>query len=494
MAALRNFFTNYSLIFFQSIATLAIVWASDHVFFWDTIQLGSKHAHWYYEQQFQYLLLPAEIDSGHPPLFGLYLAFCWTLFGKTLLVSHLAMLPFVWASIWGAFQLGKYYGIPQFAWLLLLFLWVDPTFAAQYLLVSPDVVVAAMFMLTWYAIVQNIRWLQIIAMVILALVSMRGMMVVAGLFIFDCLHDMQGLQCRKYQLKRRFNLKYCLLVAIRKIFIYLPAGLVALAFLMWHYQQTGWIGYHADSSWAPSFAKVSFAGFLKNIVILGWRLVDFGRIFVWLAVIVSIGIGFQKHSAALFKRPRFRQLLIMGGILFLVLTPSLLLHQHLSAHRYLLPIMIWLTIFTYYLIINIIPKRNWQKIVSGVVVIGLLTGNFWVYPKTFSQGWDSTLAHLPHYQLRTEVLAFLTQKNIPLAQVGTAFPEIGALKFKDLSEREAGMIAKDLTREEYIYFSNIMNDFSDAEIAELEQDWEVVFYQKQGGVAAWVYHKKRLSE
>ncbi|MFK7937337.1 MAG: ArnT family glycosyltransferase [Saprospiraceae bacterium] len=494
MSELRATFLKYQLLPFQIIATIAVLTVSDNPFFWDTIQLGSKHAHWYYEQQFSQLLLPAEIDSGHPPLFGLYLAFCWTLFGKSLLVSHLAMLPFVWASVWAVFQLGKYYGTPQIAWLLLLIFFVDPTFAAQHVLVSPDVIVAAMFMLIWYAILHNLRLLQIIAMVILALISMRGMMIVAALFIFDCWCDMQGLQERKHRVQKKFNLQYCTLVMIRKVFIYVPAGLAALAFLVFHYQQTGWIGYHADSSWAPSFAKVDFSGFIKNIAVLGWRLLDFGRVFVWIAVFIGIGIGWKKGKLSFFKQPRIYQLLLLGVILFLTLTPSLLLHKFLSAHRYLLPIMIWLNVLAYYLIVHVIENKKWKKILSGLVIAGLLTGNLWIYPKTFSQGWDSTLAHLPHYELRAEVLQFLQQQNISLAQVGTAFPEIGALKYKDLTERTEGMLEKDLSQQQYVYFSNIMNDFSDTEIATLERKWQVIFCKKSGGVEAWIYQKERSSD
>ena len=65
-------------------SAIIILLVQDHVFFWDTVQLGAKHAYWYYENNFQSLLLPTEIDSGHPPLFGMYLAFCWLLFGKSL--------------------------------------------------------------------------------------------------------------------------------------------------------------------------------------------------------------------------------------------------------------------------------------------------------------------------------------------------------------------------------------------------------------------------
>lgn len=490
--------SRFTFPIFVSIAIIAVLLASQNVFFWDTIQLGSKHAHWYYEQQFQQLLLPAEIDSGHPPVFGMYLALCWMVFGKTLIVSHLAMLPFVWASVWGAYQLGVYYGNRNTAWLLLLFLFVDPTFAAQHILVSPDVIIAAVFMIAWYAILHNARLIQIVALLLMTLVSMRGMMVVAGLYVFDFLYAIIPLHLGKHRIQRKFNSKYYLLLAFRKALLYVPAGLVALFFLIWHYQQTGWIGYHADSSWAPSFEKVDLLGFIKNIVVLIWRLVDFGRIFVWVVICCIIAYSVKKFTTIYLSIIRFnvkwQQLFLLVILLFLVLTPSLLLHKYLSAHRYLLPLMICLTVLVYYLIVNALKDTKWQKIASGIIVIGLLSGNFWIYPKTISQGWDSTLAHLPHYELRTDVLSFLEKENIALDRVGTAFPEIGALKYKDLSDRNEGMVVKDLEQQDYIYYSNIMNEFSDMEIANLEKEWDVIAQWEKRGVVAIIYKKKRLSD
>lgn len=43
-------------------------------FFWDTVQLASKHAHFFYETDFHSIILPNEIDSGHIPTLGIYLA------------------------------------------------------------------------------------------------------------------------------------------------------------------------------------------------------------------------------------------------------------------------------------------------------------------------------------------------------------------------------------------------------------------------------------
>lgn len=76
-------------------------------FFWDTVQLGSKHAHYFYENNFKSLTLPNDIDSGHIPALGLYLAIVWKIFGKSLAISHIAMLPFVLGIFYQTIQLSR---------------------------------------------------------------------------------------------------------------------------------------------------------------------------------------------------------------------------------------------------------------------------------------------------------------------------------------------------------------------------------------------------
>jgi hypothetical protein len=172
-------------LFCFTIAAVAIYLVRYHVFFWDTVQLGSKHAHFYYEHNFATLLLPQEIDSGHPPTFGLYLAALWLIFGKTLPVSHFAMLPFVWGILYFLWKIGKSITEERKALFLLGMAMVDPTLASQCLLISPDVALACFFLMGVYAILQRHKWLKLLAMLGLAMVSMRGMMTVAALFCFE---------------------------------------------------------------------------------------------------------------------------------------------------------------------------------------------------------------------------------------------------------------------------------------------------------------------
>lgn len=465
------------LLIFWGLAVLATWLVRHHVFFWDTIQLGSKHAHWYYENHFKYLLLPTEIDSGHPPVFGMYLASMWQVFGKSLIVSHFAILPFLFGMIYFLLQIGKYLVNKKLAPLLLLLCVVDPTLAAQSLLVSPDVVLVCFFLMGLHAVFQDKNWLKTLAALGLALISMRGMMVVVVLFLFEISINFQ-------------NWRSLLRLLLQKIWHYVPAGLFGLAFLIWHYLQTGWIGYHPDSPWAPSFERVDMQGFIQNIAVLGWRMLEFGRVFVWITLVFII-LQIRKYNKLnkLWQHTQVRQMVLLFIISTLILTPSLLLHRGLSAQRYLLPIYLALTFLCFTLIFNYLQNKNIRNIIFGIIFLGLGTGNLWVYPDKISQGWDATLAHLPYYQLRDQMLKYIDNQNIPPETIGTAFPEIGAFKYKDLSDRTEGFAAKDLQTQDYILYSNIMNDFSDVEIDRLREEWEVVKRFENQGIKMILYQK-----
>lgn len=158
-------------------ATAGVLLSLDHVFFWDTIQLGSKHAHFYFESGFTSWLLPEQLDSGHPPLFGLYLAVGWMFFGKSLWVSHLLMLPFVWLLVYQWYRLGKYLGGEQLLPYFMLLLLVDPVVASQSILISPDLPLMGCFLLLLNSILQKRVNGKVLAVIGLAMISMRGMMV-----------------------------------------------------------------------------------------------------------------------------------------------------------------------------------------------------------------------------------------------------------------------------------------------------------------------------
>jgi len=464
-------------------------WVSNHAFFWDTVQLASKHAHWYYEQGFQSFFLPAAINSGHPPILGMYLALCWLIFGKTLLVSHFAMLPFLLGIVWLLYEIGDYFSNTATAKYLLLLVLIDPFFAGQSSLVSPDIVLVFAFLWCFYGILKVNCFSIICSTILLGLISMRGMMITFSLYIWWCFIAIF------LQKEVGHSTKNIFAVLVKNILPFLPAGLIASAFLIAHYLHFGWIGYHSDSPWAGSFESVSFIGFLKNIGILGWRFLDFGRLFLlgglgWLFW-KTYTAGLFSASSTLSSESTFKpiQLISLILVLSIILTPSLLLHKGLLSHRYLLPITLSITFLFYHLCFQVIASKKVQKIVFGIAFLGLLTGNLWIYPKHIAQGWDATLAHVPYYQLRQKMIKYIDTEQIPIDKIGTVFPNIGPYEIYDLNERQWGFVKKDFKTNEYFFYATVFNDVSDEELIQLSTHWEVIQQYESFGIEVILYKK-----
>lgn len=434
---------------------LATYLVKDNFFLWDTVQLASAQAQWFFDNNFKDLYLPAWTDSGHPPSFGIYLAAVWKIFGKSLPVSHFAMVPFLCGVVFQLYLLArKFFGKPFVIYGFLVLL-LEPTILTQGILVSPDIVLLFFFLLSLNSILSGQRALLALSLVFLAMISMRGMMHVAALFAMEMV--------LYFYYQRNFNVKNIFNLGLP----YVPTGLLAGTWLLLHYLHTGWIGYYPDSPWAESFERVDSLGFVKNIFILGWRLADFGRIFIWL---LAVPVIYQSFSRKKFDS---KSLVLVSAFsaLFLLITPNLVLHTSLLAHRYLLVVYLLFSLFVLYQLQEVFSKHF--KALCLFLTAGLVTGNLWVYPDTVATGWDSTLAHIPFYEQRNKMLDFIKENNISPSDVGTAFPNNRSVKDLDLSSESWNFPGKDLEKNTYIFYSNYINGFSDEELERLKS-WEKV--------------------
>jgi hypothetical protein len=429
--------------------------------------LASRQAQWYYDQNFKYLLLPDVIDSGHPSGFGMYLALCWQGLGQSLLVSHLAIFPFVILILSGLFRLSKIFN-GYFVWIFPLLVVIDPVFLGQISLVSPDVALFAFFVWGLLGIIEKRAGLLLLCSILLAIISLRGMMAVLALYFFQLAYE----ENRDWRNPGHW---------LRSALPFVPAGLLALAFLGYHAWAKSWVGFHADSPWRESFTVVGVKGMLKNALVLAWRVTDYGRVFL---VLATLWLAYRQFKS-LKSNPYFR----LAVITLLIQLPHFLLFQGVSAHRYLLPLFLALYLFFFTLLEQSQFKIKVKSIILGLVLFGLASGNFWVYPSRVAQGWDSTPAHWAHFAMRKEVISYLDQHDIPLESVGTTFPEIGPLHWRDLNTRQDGFSPLDLSQNEYVYYSSVMNDFSDEDRKLLVKRWTPVLSLKKAGLKTILFKK-----
>lgn len=430
-------------------------------FFWDTIQFASRHTDFFFKNGFRSIILPNEIDSGHIPTLGIYLAAVWKIFGRSLVVSHLAMLPFVMGIVWQSINLSKRLFDKKWYFAALVVILVDPTLLAQCTLVSPDVILVFFFLLSLNNLQKKERTLFSIALAGLSLSSMRGMMCAGGLFFAEVI-------IKYSQGSTSFTWKHLPRTLFSIIKPYIPVIFIASLFFGWHYYKTGWIGYLQNMRWVVSFESQGFKVALFNTLILGWRLIDFGHLFVWVAAIFCMWHYFR-------NRPSLPQNTILLAILFvtqlLSIAHAFILHKNLSCHRYLLPVYITFSLLVLSYLYIVVKSTRTRNFFTFLLIIGLLTGNFWIYPDRIAKGWDATIAYIPYFPLREKMLEFMDKNNISPEETGTCFPNAGQIDQIDFSGNKRSFAEKDMTSNKYIFYSNIFNDFSDAELKELQEEW-----------------------
>jgi hypothetical protein len=449
-------------------------------FFWDTVQLASKHAHFFYETGFSSIILPNEIDSGHIPTLGIYLAMIWKIAGKSLIVSHLAMFPFVFGIVYQSIILVRRYYSSEWHYYALALLLADATLLAQCTLVSPDVLVVFFLLMSFNNLFPRKQFWGPIALAGLALSSMRGMMCIAGLFLAEMLLYIshEKIELSTVWLKKTF------LFAFRAIKAYLPAIILAFTFLAWHYYKTGWIGYHKEMPWYTLFQRVGFKGAIWNTFILGWRLIDFGRIFVWLTGMFCLWHFFRNRPVLPGK---LKTILIILLSMLIALCHAAILHRNLSAHRYFLPIYLLISLLVTYYLFEVIHSRFWKKAAFYIMFAGMLSGNFLIYPDNVDKGWDSSLAYLPYFSLRERMMNYMDKEGIAINETGTLFPNLSKLKYIDLSDKDDAFAELDLKTNRYVFYSNIYNGFPAAQLYELKSYWRKLKEYRFMGVKIILY-------
>ena len=450
--------------------------SKDFILFWDTIQFGGKHPLYYFENLFSAdnwevsnLFLPGEIDSGHCPVFGIYLAIVWKFIGKSLLNAHFAMLPFVFLSLIFAFKLGcKWIEDSSIAMICPLLIILIPQSISQFMLVSPDVVLLAFFLMSLYGLKAGSPRLLVGASIGLGLISNRGSLLVIALVLWHLASNINATHRKNLYLISSF----------------IPALIAILSYQVLHKILTGWSGLHVDMPWLESFKMVGVEGVLKNVGIYIWRLSDFGMIFIWLGLIWQ----FAMNKVQFIHCELSKLLLILISIFALVTIPF----SGLMQHRYFLPIYVLASvIFFKNVYINRHIKSYFKKeiVVAIGITIGLITGNFWIYPNSVSQGWDSTLAHLPYYSLQSEMTMSIEKRGIDIGEVGTEFPMRSSFKELFLNEDIRQYPRKNLSSQNYILWSNVCNDYSLSEIKELQAAWKPVVELEKLGVKMKLYQK-----
>jgi hypothetical protein len=442
------------------------LWSINNIFYWDTVQLGAKHATHFYDTSFTQWLLPDVFDSGHIPIFGMYLATIWKIFGKNLIVSHLAMWPFVIGILYQGHLWVKHKIDPQYAPLAFLILMLEPTILAQCSLISPDVVLIYAFIHLLNIIDRDTdQWIKYLVSALLGIISMRGTMVLIVIYLYEITIVST-------------NARDMLKTGMDKYRYYAPAMLLWVTYMGYHYCVKGWIGYHDQSPWAPCFTRVDIYGVFKNMLILGWRMCDFGRVILWIFLVWFI-IKFK-----LIVWTENKNLVLLFIMLVIGLGYSFVTYSGLQGSRYLMPIY-WVVAT---LCVSILSKMNHkQNMISWIIICGLASGHLWRYPGHISQSWDASLAYTPYMHVREEVYRYIEHQDIPSKDIGCVFPNLSEKRYLDLSSSYGIHQPLNIGVSPYILWSNIYNDIQPEMLQAIKQKYAVVYTVKKLGISMVLY-------
>ncbi len=459
--------------------------------FYDTTQFAGEVPSWYYFNDFKYFLLPDYCDSGHPPGFGLYLALLWKVFGRTLEVSHGAMLPFLCLNVYQTVRMSilLFPGQRRNAWGLSILLLAQIPLLAQSTLVSPDIIVygAGVWMLN--AIWKRSPVSLAFAVLLVALTSIRGMSVAVCMFLMKWWYD-------HVTDSRTGGGRPVLKTGLKALIPFLPGGIIGLLYLTYHYIHKGWITPTPDTPWGYAFERVHGMQLLKHQAVLLWRILDIGSILSVSVAVLLIILYLFKRKLFVSREGQGLKLRSMLGLLLLLFIGTawpLTLYEGLLTQRYLLFFTTMLIAVGYCLLVRWQVREAGKLALWAAMLAVQLSGSYWIYPPTLSLSWDCTLAHLPYYGLRREFLQYMEQQGIDRSSVVTEFPmqKSGAvIDYSSDTLRYAPLNETDPEKVTFLWYSNVCNgllkkkDYFEANFTKLK-------YEKRGRVEMILYRRKQ---
>lgn len=442
----------------------------DHGFFWDHTAGYSMPADYLYTHGFLSILYPPDYVA-EPPLAHLYLATLWRGFGRSLLVAHLSVALFSIGVVWQVYRLceqtaSRY--APYLFWVIM----AEPALFTQLLLLSPDVMLCFFALLSIRLLLAGRRLPLSLTLLCLGLVSIRGFVIAAGL----------GLGYLLIQLlveKKSF----------RKAFLYvfppfLPVLWAMGSWFLYRKIETGYWLYAPDFAYLEHRQWADAPRLLKNLLGLGLRMVDSGRLVVWILFFAALlKMGIRSFFAFI---TRSSPALLYLGVLFVLLAVTLPVTNPFG-DRYFLVLFILFAWVTVRMAWEVFTPRQ-VRLSYIVLILVLLSGHAWVYPEKIAKAWDSVLSHMPYYSLREQMIRYLDEERIPVGEVAASFPLNARFDDTEINGDLRRFSPVDWQHSRYILYSNVYN-WDDESLRQIRTggDWKLVKEFRRGFVCMQLY-------
>jgi len=406
----------------------------NHFFIFDNIIQIAIPANLYYKDNFTYYFLPDSLATGHPTFVAYYVAIMWKVFDRNLWITHLAFLPFIYGICYQLLYFIKKLGLLKLhTSLIFITVILDVTLLCQLSIITFDIIQLFFFLWSINLIINKKKWFLMLAFTGLILTSMRGALCAGGVLLFDILYN--------FNINNKPNLK--------RYLFYIPGIASAIAFYLCFYLDKHWIIHNTVSNNWPTTGEI--AGpikFLLNIASFAWQLINYGRLVIYL---ILVYILYKMIANKTLFNQQFKTIVLVALSQFLVFFP-LVVYKSLLAPKYLLPIIIFVTIASLYWVFTYAKQ---PKLLYTLLIICTFAG--YLNP-SIHQSWDATPAHWPYYNLRNQMLAYIVDKQIPFNSIGSFFPNLQSTYNTDLTSKEERFVEADSIKNKYIFYSNMYNE------------------------------------
>lgn len=401
------------------------------------------------------------------PLFSTYLFVVWKIFSKSLLVSHLAILPFLLGISYEFYKLSKRFLQGKYIALSLLLLLLEPTLITQSLLMSYDIILLYLFLLLLNILLQERYKLFFFLVTLLALYSVRGIFLAFSLAMIQLILIYPENKYKSLLIVFKTNLLNFVFIASFIFFKILKEGSVFSFSPGNLHEQT-----------LPASMMI------RQFIFIVWKIVDFGRIALWLFFIIGMICIYKRKT----NLREIRTLLFIIFIPTIITAACMISFSNPIAHRYFLFTYLLLIIGVCYILQQIGDKKAYLFLfLFGVT---LASGNYWLYPERFGNGWDASLKVIPYFRLKEQMDNYIEQNNIVAKEVGTQFPLIADKRFSHLSDTSyhyTNVWSGPIKNYRYFLQSNVINTDIPEQIETVKRDWILIKEFRAGQIYLQLY-------
>jgi hypothetical protein len=303
-----------------------------------------------YNNDLKTIWYPPSFDPGHPTLFPYLLAILWTIFGKSLLISHLFILIISFFILLVTRKIALHYCHETKANIATLLAGSYAIFVAQEALLLNTPLFYLFVLLAFYNLLKQHKTGFVISTVLMELTHLQANFFLLAFGIIYCYQTFKN----KETIAQFFK---------NGIILFLPALVTLSVWIYAHHLQFGW------AFLSPNYAEHNdvkgLKQFIQSVFLIIWRLVDNGMITVYILIIYLI-----------FKQKLNKELFIFSAIILVInsLCMAIFLYNTIG-HRYFMISQFMFII----LLIEASSKKQFKSVVS-LAILSLIFGNFMYYP------------------------------------------------------------------------------------------------------------------